>query len=242
MPAEGWQATANSGPPPNKAEGFSSLRAVIFANGELRDREAALAALRPDDWLIAANGGSRHCLSLGLTPALIVGDLDSLPPEDLQNWLSAGVEIRRHPRRKDQTDLELAMQHVFERAPEAILVLGGMGARWDHSLANLLLCFHPRLGEVPCIFIEGDQSIFAVRGKTRIDGAPGDLVSLIPVGGDAIGVTSSGLEYPLQDGRLPFGTSLGVSNVLVRPPATLEVRQGEVIAIVTRVASAGGAA
>jgi thiamine pyrophosphokinase len=216
------------------------LRAVIFANGELREPEAALAALEPDDRLIAADGGMRHLRALGLTPAWIIGDLDSLPATDLERLESGGIEVLRFPERKDQTDLELAMQHAVKLGADEIVVFGAFGARWDHTLANLLLSLHPGMLGVQCRFVDGGQRVFPARGLTHIEGTPGDVVSLIPVGGDALGVTTSGLEYPLHDGRLSLGSTLGVSNVLVRPPATLEVRQGQLLVIVSHDGNYGG--
>jgi thiamine pyrophosphokinase len=216
------------------------LRAVIFANGELRDPQAALAALEPDDRVIAADGGMRHLRDLGLTPEWIIGDLDSLASIDLEPLEAAGVEILRYPRRKDQTDLELAMLHAVNIGADSIVVFGAFGARWDHTLANLLLSLHPEMENVSCAFVDGGQRVFVARGATRIEGTPGNVVSLIPVGGDAEGVTTSGLEYPLKDGRLTLGSTLGVSNVLIQTPATLDVRQGQLLVFVSRESIVGG--
>lgn len=216
------------------------MRIVIFANGELRQPQAALSQLKPDDRLIAADGGMRHLHRLGLTPGWIVGDLDSLGSIDLDPLEAAGVEILRHPRRKDQTDLELAMLHAATLGADEIVVFGAFGARWDHTLANLLLGLHPELAGVSCIFVDGGQRVFMAQGTTRIEGSPGDIVSLIPVGGDAEGVTTSGLEYPLKGGRLTMGSTLGVSNVLTHSPAVLAVRQGQLLVYVSHENGLGG--
>lgn len=216
------------------------MRAVIFANGEMHDREAVLAALEPDDRLIAADGGMRHVRELGLTPGWIIGDLDSLGQIDIEPLQAAGVEIIRHPRRKDQTDLELAMHHAIKLGADEIVAFGAFGLRWDHSLANLLLCFHPDLLNIRCTFVDGSQRVFAAREVTDIQGRPGDIVSLIPVGGDAEGVTTGGLEYSLQDGTLSLGSTLGVSNVIVRAPARVEVRKGRVLVVVSHQTPHGG--
>jgi thiamine pyrophosphokinase len=216
------------------------LRAVIFANGELKHGQAALGQIDPGDCVIAADGGMRHLGELGLTPGWIIGDLDSLPPMDLEPLRAAGVEILRHPRRKDQTDLELALQHAVNIGADEIVVFGAFGERWDQTLANLLLGFHPDLVDVHCVFVDGDQRVIAVRDSARIEGTPGDIVSLIAVGGSAQGVTTGGLEYPLTDGELSLGSTLGVSNVLVQSPATIDVRQGQLLVIVSHKRTNGG--
>jgi thiamine pyrophosphokinase len=216
------------------------LRIAIFANGELRDPQAALAQLKPDDRLIAADGGLRHLRQLGLIPGWIIGDMDSLASIDLKPLEAKGVEILRHPRRKDQTDLELAMIHAATLGADEIVVYGAFGARWDHTLANMLLGLHAELADLSCVFVDGGQRVFVAHGPTRIEGSPGDMVSLIPVGGDAEGVTTSGLEYPLKDGRLTMGSTLGVSNVLTQPAATLTVRKGQLLVCVSHGSFVGG--
>ncbi|MGH2627588.1 MAG: thiamine diphosphokinase, partial [Anaerolineales bacterium] len=168
------------------------MRAVIFAAGEIPDREAARRGLRPEDWIVAADGGASHCLALGLTPALLIGDLDSVDPAQAAAWRRAGVEVIAHPPDKDKTDLELALLLAVERGAAEILVLGAMGGRWDHSLANVLLAAHPALRGVPLTVSDGMQQVRLLESEARLQGSPGDIVSLIPIGGDADGITTHG--------------------------------------------------
>ncbi len=207
------------------------MRAVIFANGELRNGERLRAMLRPDDLLIGADGGTLHALALGVTPHAVIGDGDSLPPSVLAELQAQGVTIQRYPTRKDQTDLELALLYAQEHGADEVLLVGALGRRWDQTLANLLLCAHPDLQHLPITILDGKQRITAIRRRAVIEGQVGDTVSLIPLGGDADGVTTEGLEYPLTEGRLPFGSSLGVSNVLTTPRATIQVRHGVVLCV-----------
>src|SRR5690242_18132651 len=102
-------------------------RTVIFANGELINLNAARAALRSDDFLIAADGGAHHCHTLGLTPKVVIGDFDSLTPEELKALSASGTWLIQHPARKDQTDLELAIAYAIEHGADDILILGALG-------------------------------------------------------------------------------------------------------------------
>ncbi len=210
------------------------MRAVIFANGELTDGPAARAALKPDDLIIAADGGAHHCQALSLTPGVVIGDFDSLSPADLAGLESAGAELIRYPVRKDQTDLELAVRYALEQRVDQILVFGGLGGRWDQTLANLLLPAHPDFWGIPIVYLDGDQRIYPIHGSGVIEGHPGDTVSLIPVGGPARGVTTRGLEYPLNGGVLPFGSTLGVSNALTTARASVTVEEGLIVCVVLR--------
>jgi len=217
-------------------------RAVIFANGELTDLQATRAVIQPDALLIAADGGAEHCRALGLKPHALIGDLDSASPQHVAALEATGTRIFRYPARKNETDLELALDYAIAQNATDILILGGLGGRWDQTLANLLLPFRATSGGSgdpprawPSIrLLDGNQEIIALRGPAaiHIGGGPGDLVSLIPIGGDARGLTTIGLEYPLHAETLTFGATRGISNVMTRSQASVSLAEGFLICVV----------
>jgi thiamine pyrophosphokinase len=198
------------------------LRAVIFANGQL----SRPIVLQPDDLIIAADGGTHHCLGLGIQPHVVIGDLDSVREDELEALSASGAEIITYPTRKDFTDLELAVLEARKRGADRILLLAALGARWDQSLANLLL--PAALPGLDISLLDGHQEIhFARPGMSlTISGRPGDTVSLIPLGGDAYGISTSGLEYPLHQEMLRFGSTRGISNVLLAESASVRLTAG----------------
>ncbi len=210
------------------------MRTVIFANGRLAPLEGLKEGLRPGDVLIAADGGARHCLALGLTPRLLIGDFDSLEPEILAALRQRGAEIRTYPAEKDETDLELALSAAVEMGTEEIIVFGALGGRWDMTLGNLLLLAHPAFRGTPVTLVDGLQRVWLLpEGRIcEIPGQPGDTVSLIPLRGDARGVTTRGLRYPLEGGTLRFGATRGLSNLILRSPASVFVGEGLVLCAV----------
>lgn len=214
-------------PPPVRVEGFS-LRAVIFANGDLAFPEAARHEIRPEDWVLAADGGVRHVLALGLSPDLVVGDLDSLTPETRRRLEAGETAFLPFPAEKDATDLELALRHAAAQGASEALVFGAVGSRWDQTLANLLLPALESLAGLRVTFRDGPQEACLLRGgeERTFHGRPGDTLSLLPLAGDAVGVTTEGLRYPLREGTLRFGASRGVSNELTAATATVRLRQG----------------
>lgn len=207
-------------------------RAIIFANGELPEPDRVRRLLQPDDLLLAADGGARHCRALGLTPHLAIGDFDSLSAEDLRALEQAGVEWRRHPPDKDETDLELALLEAAARGATAILVFGAIGGRLDMTFANLLLLTHPKLAGVHMELRHGPQTAWLLRPPGgSVSGQPGDTVSLMPVGGDVFGLVTHGLRYPLRGEVLVTGPARGVSNTLTQAPARLELSAGLLLVI-----------
>ncbi len=204
------------------------MRAVIFANGTLNDPDQTLAAIQPQDMLIAADGGARHCRALGLSPAVLVGDFDSLTEDELDHFEKNGAHVIRYPSRKDFTDLELALQHAVSLGADEILVFAALGARWDQTLANLLLPAAPGLEYVRIRLLDGPQEIALLRaGEVHLlSGQAGDTVSLVPLGGNARGISTTGLEYPLTDDILYFGATRGISNVMLSDRATIQLKDG----------------
>ena len=101
--------------------------------------------LQEDDFLVAVDGGLRHLLAINRQPHLLIGDLDSVTPEQLEALSSGGVEIQRFPVEKDETDLELALLETTRRGYKTIILVGALGGRIDQMLANLYLLMLPQL-------------------------------------------------------------------------------------------------
>jgi len=204
------------------------LRIIIFANGWL----GKPIPLRPDDHIVAADGGAHHCLALGIYPAAVIGDLDSLTPAELETLREHGAEIIQYPARKDYTDLELTLQYVSELPGEQVIIVAALGARWDQTLANVLL---PAVQPDRRISLyDGPQEIHFLASDEllEIEGKPGDIVSLLALCEQARGVTTEALEYPLKDESLYFGSTRGVSNVMQAEHARVYLRDGRLMCTV----------
>jgi len=206
-------------------------RVIIFANGLLPDLEAARRLLRPKDTLLAADGGTRHALALGLVPSLVIGDLDSLSQAECRLLEQAGTSFHKHPRDKDETDLELALNHVLDNGFRYILVIGGLGGRLDQVLGNLSLLADPRLSAVDIRLDDGLEEAFFVLKQARIKGSAGEIVSLIPWGGQVTGVTTTGLRWPLHEESLLPGKTRGISNELLIESATISLQSGLLLVV-----------
>jgi thiamine pyrophosphokinase len=208
------------------------MRAIIIAGGQTGD-EGWQRWVRDGDWIIGADGGAARALAWGLIPDLVIGDMDSLPDEARAVLVAEGCRFVQHPRAKDETDLELALVHAVQEGAREIVVLGALGGRLDHALANILLLTLPSLAGVPVRIAEGDQHALLARGgeAVELEGAPGDLVSLVPLGGDARGVTTRGLAWMLTGDTLHFGSSRGVSNEMTSDKAGIEVGDGLLLVV-----------
>ncbi len=205
------------------------MRAIIVASGEAPGARDWARWVREEDLIIGADGGAAHALAYGLSPDIIIGDMDSFTglPRDLP-VLQRARRIQ-HPRAKDETDLELALTYAAQQEVDEIVVLGALGgSRLDHMLSNVLLLAMPALRGHRVLIVHGGQEAMLLRNGEAVDlaGSPGDLVSLLPLGGDARGVTTTGLAWPLAHDTLRFGQSRGVSNEMSRSEARVELEEG----------------
>jgi thiamine pyrophosphokinase len=217
----------------------AATHALILADGSVPP-PATLELVWPGwsagvDLVIAADGGARHAALIGRRPDLWVGDGDSIDAADLAALEAAGVAVRRSPVDKDESDAELAILAAIDEGARRVTILGALGgARIDHGLANVWLLGHPRLAGCDARLLDAAARIRLVGpGRTDLAGRIGDLVSLLPFGGDATGLTTRGLRYPLRDEALPSGPSRGLSNVREAGDAALTVESGRILVVET---------
>lgn len=183
---------------------------------------------------IAADGGLRVAQHYDVQPQIIVGDMDSVNPDDLQAYEQAGVEVHRYSPEKNETDLELALLLAAERGASWVRILGAIGARFDQVLANVYLLALPQLEGVDVALVAGKQIIRLLRpGETRLQGQVGDTLSLIPISGDVVGITTQHLKYPLRNETLHFGPARGISNVFVAEEASVKIDDGLLLCVHT---------
>lgn len=210
------------------------MKVVVVASGELEGFDVAW--LEDADLVIAADGGAGSLDRLGRRPDLLVGDLDSVDALLVDRLEAGGTRVERHPIDKDASDTELAVAAAFDAGGTAVVLLGAMGGeRLDHELANLLLLADAALVGRDLRAVRGGTCVRAVHPGERmvLGGSVGDLVTLLPVGGNAGGVTTEGLRWPLDAAKLEMGRSRGLSNEVISTPASVQIREGSLLVVET---------
>jgi thiamine pyrophosphokinase len=215
------------------------MRIVVVASGALLPGDVAW--LEGADAVIAADGGGAALDRLGRRPDRLVGDLDSADAALVERLDAAGVRIERHPTDKEASDTELAVRAAVADGADRIDLLGVTGGdRLDHELANLLLLADPQLDAVELRAVAGRTTIRALRSgrSLALTGLVGDLVTLLPLGGAARGLTTTGLRWPLDGATLRMGGSRGLSNVIVEA-GSASVRLADGLLLVVETTSSG---
>ena len=192
---------------------------------------------------IACDSGFESCLSLGVNPDIVVGDFDSISDDAYKKIENTGAEVIKLNPIKDDTDTEFALRLAFKRTKntDEIYILGGTGARIDHTLGNISL-----LG----LGLKHDREVILVDDRNYIQmlapgwtlelekdgkfGQFGKYVSVFPYGGIASGVTMKGFKYPLHRATLEGFNTLTVSNEIVDNFATIHVAEGYLIVCESR--------
>ena len=222
------------------------MQVIVLADGAVGSRDALDAAwpgwLSPGATVIAADGGARHAARLALQIDAWVGDGDSLGADGVAALVAAGIPVDLADPDKDESDTELALVAALDRSPTAITILGALGGpRIDHALANLTLLSMPALDGVDVRILADDARIRLLRAPAHdgglatvaLEGRVDDLVTLLPVGGDAHGVTTDGLAYRLDDESLREGRTRGLSNRRTGTLARVALRAGRMMVVET---------
>ena len=210
------------------------MRAVIFVNGVIPEPATVQRWVQPGDDVIAADGGAHHAVAMGLLPRVVVGDLDSISADLIDQLKTQGVEFEKYPPAKNKTDLELAIERAIRDGAQEIVLLGALGGRLDQSLANVLLMAQQ---DWPATIhlVDATEIATVIHGgeSMTFEATPGSTVSLLPLSAEVTGITYTGMLYPLDNATLALGSTRGVSNEVASHPATVYIKTGIALMIQT---------
>ncbi len=197
---------------------------LLIANGERPGKALVERVRRKADFIIAVDGGLAHCHHYNISPDRLIGDLDSYNPEHAR--VLKTENIIRVPD-QNQTDLQKALAYVQDLDPAGVMIIGALGGRADHSLANLIIVNNHE-EEWP-LWIYDNRGCFTLLGEGRhtLEDPPGTTVSLFTLSG-AAGVHTQGFKYPVRTESLD-ASFIGVSNVIREKPAHISIGSGKIL-------------
>ncbi len=202
--------------------------AIVFASGPPLD----LPALRwierlAEPIVVAADSGYDRARCHGIEVDVLIGDLDSITSDGLSHAHEMGVEVFRLPRQKNQTDLEAAISHACGLPVTELVIVASLTGRADHAL-GVVAAIGADWG-LPVRAVIDEALGWVVRSRLDLTLPIGTTVSLIPLGGSALRVTTSGLAYRLDHETLRWDRARGVSNEVLNPKVSVEVGYGVVL-------------
>ncbi len=211
------------------------MKAVLFAGASIEDYTFCKPYLKDMDVVICCDGGMHHTKALGIKPDYIVGDFDSVKPEVLAEYRKQDIAIKQFPTHKDETDMQLGMFLALELGATELVTIGGIGSRFDHTLANAHLLLYLLKKNVKAVLVNERNRVELIDKETVLHGKAGDLVSIVPLSMEVKGITLQDLEYPLTNHDLKLDdTLLAVSNVMLKETAKVQIKEGYLFVMQTR--------
>lgn len=201
------------------------MRIVLIAHGTFFNSDKLLASLNTFDQIIAVDGGLNYCRQFHIQPHLIIGDFDSVQKSLLAHY--SDIPKIHFPTDKDKTDLEIAIEHAMTRGTE-LSVFGALGGRADHTLYNLsLLTRYP--GKVT--FYNEEEKVSALLHKTKIEMSPGQKISLLPINGPVLGITTRGLKWELVNASFD-PHFMSISNEAMKTEVEISFQKGNLLCFI----------
>ncbi|WP_352419964.1 thiamine diphosphokinase [Proteiniborus sp.] len=207
------------------------MKALIISNGNLNDIDIDYY-FQNADIVICADGGARHLFSENLTPDFIIGDLDSLDLEILNRFKRVGVGLQKHSTHKDKTDTELSIEYAIEKGANDIVLLGAIGSRLDHSMANIMLLYKFINQNINITVIDSHNEVFITKDLLRLNNKEDSFISIIPLINSKVSL--QGFEYDTNCVDFNIGSTLGISNAIKDEVGLVKVEEGICLVIRSR--------
>ncbi len=210
------------------------MKICIFLNGNVKDYNEIKQKIESENYdkIICADGGANHTFKMNLIPNYIIGDLDSVKENIVDFYKEKDVEFKKFPEKKNETDSELCIILADMLGATKVDLYAALGGRIDHTLANVKLLEYMRRKNIESRIITEDEILYLVHNeRINIKGNKGDTISVIPIMGDAKGITLYNLEYPLDNFTMDYAKPRGVSNVMLGEECGIEIKDGSAIVV-----------
>lgn len=210
------------------------MKALLILNGEKVNSTTILKLKDESDFILSADGGTDYCVELGIIPDLVIGDLDSISPKTLDILKKKEVPINVFPIKKDKTDSQLSIEYLMDKGAEEITIIGAIGSRIDHTLANILLLKTIKDKGIKGKIVHNNNIIYIIDDELILDKKNGYFVSIIPIESKGVLVSLKGFEYNLSKVKIDFASTLGVSNFVIDEKGYIKVHEGQCLVVVSK--------
>ncbi len=210
-----------------------SEQAIIITNGFIENPALTYKRITAlfgfvDCLIVSADGGAENALKMNLIPDVVIGDMDSIKVTVKEN-----IRVKSNKTRyiststdKDKSDTQLAVEYALKLGIKKMIIVGTLGDRIDHSLANLFLLASPSLRDIDIRILTDNSEIFIIRKPRTLSGEIGKIVTLISLSPYTYFIKTKGLKYKLENEKLMFSPVRGVSNVFTENKVYINIKEG----------------
>ena len=202
------------------------MKGLIICVGSINDTEFLKRYVEDIDFVICADRGGVYAKDMDILPDLLLGDMDSIPQDILLEYKEKKVDMTLYPSEKDMTDSEIAILRAVDMGADELVIMGALGSRLDHSMANICMLKKLVDMDVRATIVNENNEITLIKDELELKKDCGYRLSLLPLTQKVAGVTLIGLKYTLEDATLEMGTSLGISNEFEDDVAKITIRDG----------------
>lgn len=212
----------------------NSKKTLIISGGDVTKRILENTLKNSDfDNIIAVDKGLEILNKCKIQPKYIIGDFDSVNKDLIQKYENSKI-IKLNPE-KDFTDTHMAIKLALKLKSNYITIIGAIGTRMDHTIANIHILKECIERKITCEIIDKNNKIILIDKPCYINlEKKYKYISLIPLTTNVTGVTLEGFKYPLKNATLSIGKSIGVSNEQIEQKAKIELKKGILICIKSR--------
>lgn len=210
------------------------MKALIIASGNIKDYSALNTIIEKVDFVLCVDGGVDHILHTKHYPDIVFGDLDSISKEALAFIKEKNIPIERFSSIKDSTDTELAMDYLVKHKYKEIILMGVTGSRQDHTLANIFLLNYLLEKGIEGKIIDGNNTIYLTSNYLKLKNLEGYYISIIPLEKEGVRISLEGFFYNLEDEFISFGSTIGLSNEIIKEYGEIKIHQGKALVFQSR--------
>jgi thiamine pyrophosphokinase len=209
------------------------MRCIIVSGGSIEDLNWLKNYIKKDDFVICADSGAEYLSELDLVPSVIVGDFDSLAKKTLEKYVNKDVVVKTYSKDKDDTDTALALSEALKMKFKEIIIIGALGSRFDHSLANVHLLKRAleKGTEAKIVDKYNEISLIPEGEIVTMKGSKGDTFSLLPLTEKVTGINVKGAKWPLKNAAFNIGNPYGISNLIAESTVEISIREGIMLLI-----------
>lgn len=206
-----------------RIDDYSKIREILIERYDFNDKT----------FIISADGATSSCKKIRICPDVIIGDMDSASQKDIDYFSSKNNDLKflKFPRKKDESDTQLAIDYAVKEGYDRIIIIGALGGRVDHCLANIFNLFSGSYDKAEIKIVSEDCEITVLKKPAVISGQPGKEVSIFSMTPYTFFNNTSGLEYNLRDEKLLFSPIRGLSNKFTKSRAELDFSDGILLII-----------
>ncbi|WP_236915756.1 thiamine diphosphokinase [Clostridium sp. Cult2] len=210
------------------------MKALLVLNGRIEGLERLERLGKESDFILCADGGTNYCIKASLMPNVVIGDLDSISKDTLNQIYEHHIPIKKFPVKKDKTDAELSIDYLISEGFKDITIVGAIGSRIDHTLANVLLLTKLNQRGINGRIVDNNNTIYLVDRELVLNKEEDSFLSIIPITNSGVVVTLKGFEYELESTVIGFGSTFGVSNKIIKEKGHILIHEGQCLAIVSK--------